>query len=226
MKIALPFGSSQLLRLGLVATMATGVLATVAGHGTMAYFTTQTTSTANVFTAGTLHLQATDNNEGPLNSVTSTITFTGKMKPGDKVYAPIEIDNVGTLDAKFGIAYATTTTGTNLAPGLTLGIKRAGTGTAATIADCTGTNYADATVYQSTTRAAAAMVSAGETILAVGSGLPVVAGAHDILCMEVVFVDTGAAVNTYNNATNDATNTTVAFTFDGLVSASAVIQNP
>src|SRR5438309_11972846 len=65
MKIAFPFGSSQLLRLGLVATMATGVLATVAGHGTMAYFTTQTASTANVFTAGTLHLQATDSDQGP-----------------------------------------------------------------------------------------------------------------------------------------------------------------
>jgi len=31
---------------------------------------------------------------------------------------------------------------------------------------------------------------------------------HDILCMEATFVDTGSAVNTYNNATNGATNTT------------------
>jgi len=37
------------------------------------------------------------------------------MKPGDKIYAPIEIDNVGTLDANYGIAYTTSTTGTNLA---------------------------------------------------------------------------------------------------------------
>jgi len=38
--------ASTLLSVGLVPPWATGVLATVAGHGTMAYFTTQTTSTA------------------------------------------------------------------------------------------------------------------------------------------------------------------------------------
>jgi len=233
MKIAFPFGSSQLLRLGLVATMATGVLATVAGHGTMAYFTTQTTSTANLFTAGTLHLQATDGDQGPLASVSASITFTdnsGLMKPGDKVYAPIEIDNVGTLDAKYGIAYTTTSghgnADQNLAPGLTLAIKRAGTGSASALTDCTSTNFGNAAVWQSTTRASAAMVSVGETVVDVtgGSALPVVHATADILCMEVTFADPGAS-NTYNNATNGNTNTTVTFTFDGLVSAAADIQN-
>jgi hypothetical protein len=78
------------------------------------------------------------------------------------------------------------------------------------------------------------MVSAGETIVAVASStllLPATSGL-DILCMRVTFHESGAPAslvlgdNVYNNVTIGATNTTVTFVFDGLVSAAAVINNP
>ena len=40
------------------------------------------------------------------------------MKPGDTVYAPLELDNTGTLGLNYGMKYATTTTGQDLAPAL------------------------------------------------------------------------------------------------------------
>src|SRR5258706_10305559 len=63
------------LKLVLFGACVIGVLATMTGRGTLAYFTTQTTSTGNSFTAGTLHLQATDLNEGPSPSVSTSISF-------------------------------------------------------------------------------------------------------------------------------------------------------
>ena len=72
------------------------------------------------------------------------------MKPGDAVYAPIEIDNVGTLDAVYGIKYTTTTGGSqDLAPGLKLailgtGATGSGTNDTTTLdpAACNATNFA------------------------------------------------------------------------------------
>jgi hypothetical protein len=129
MKFPFHISGAVLPRLLLVAAVTTGALATVAGNGTMAWFTTTPTSDTNLFTAGTLHLLITDDDElaGALvpNTVTASIVF-DNMKPGDVVYAPIEIKNTGTLPAVYGIRYTTTvTTGgdQNLAPALNLEIK-------------------------------------------------------------------------------------------------------
>jgi predicted ribosomally synthesized peptide with SipW-like signal peptide len=227
--LSISFNRAQRHKLVLFGALAIGVLALAAGRGTLAYFTTQTSSSGNAFTAGTLHLQASDNNEGPLASVSTSITF-ANMKPGDKVYAPIELDNVGTLSAKYGVIYATATTGTNLAPGLALAMRSKGAGTG-TILTCNGTTFAAAVagstaVWGTPVRTTAPMVSAGESVVAVGSGLVVAPAAFDVLCIEVVFTEPASADNTYNNAVNGATNTTVTFTFDGLASAAPVITNP
>ena len=220
------------LKLVLFAVLAIGMLAMTAGRGTEAWFTTQVQSVTNVFTSGTLKFKAGDIDEtGVTPSVTASIGFAATMKPGDTVYAPIEIDNVGSLAAKFGILYTTTTTGTNLAPGLDLAIVGKGTGTGTktnttlNATACNATTFGTAAVWsEQTIRVNAAMVAAGETIVPVASStllLPAVNGL-DILCMKVTFHDSGAPLslttqdNFYNNVTIGATNTTVAFVFDGL----------
>jgi predicted ribosomally synthesized peptide with SipW-like signal peptide len=231
----------QQLKLALVGALAVGVLATMTGRGTLAYFTTQVRSDTNTFTAGTLQFHVGDSDESNLTpAVTTSISF-ATMKPGDVAYAPIEIDNVGSLAAKYGILYTTTTSGTNLAPALDLAIvgKGTGTGTKTTTANnatsCNATSFASSTVWsEQSIRTAAPLVSAGQTIVAVGSStlnLAAVSGV-DILCMQVTFHDHGApgslttGDNVYNDTTIDHTNTTVNFVFDGLVSAAAVINNP
>src|ERR1700716_2842833 len=113
MKLGNPFSGAQLLRFGVVATLATGVLATAAGRGTLAYFTTQVTSGSNTFTAGNLHFTISDNNE-TATAVSTSIT-PSNMKPGDVVYAPVSLANTGSVDAKWGIKYTTTTGAANLA---------------------------------------------------------------------------------------------------------------
>jgi hypothetical protein len=244
MKLKNPFNGPQMLRFGVVATLSIGVLATAAGRGTLAFFTTQVTSNANTFTAGTLRLAVGDLddafNDGTPTAASASITF-ANMKPGDVVYAPIEIRNTGTLNAVYGIKYTTTTTGQDLAPGLALAIRgtgAGGTGTNATTTlnanACNATSFASAvpgTVWPEAVRTAAAMVATtGETIQAVASPATGFAVASltgvDILCLQVAFTEPGSASNTYNNAVNGATNTTVTFTFDGLVGAAAVINNP
>src|SRR4030081_1905535 len=106
-------------KLVLFAVLAIGILSMTAVRGTEAWFTTQVQSVTNVFTAGTLQFHAGDMDEsGVTPSVTASIGFAATMKPGDAVYAPIETDSVGSLAAKYGILYTTSSTGTSLAPGL------------------------------------------------------------------------------------------------------------
>src|SRR5207302_9703725 len=85
MKLGNPFSGAQLLRFGVVATLATGVLATAAGRGTLAFFTASTTSTANTFTAGTLRMNIADVDQSGAATVAGSIVFRD-MKPGDIVY--------------------------------------------------------------------------------------------------------------------------------------------
>src|SRR5437870_5474655 len=99
MTFRIPFMGAQPAKLVLVAALATGVLSTFAGRGTMAYFTTQVKSDTNTFTPGTLRLEIGDaNNAHSINPVSTSITFSN-MKPGETVYAPLELDNTGTLAA-------------------------------------------------------------------------------------------------------------------------------
>src|SRR5258708_17373684 len=130
MPFLISLGRDQLLKLVLLTALATGVLASVAGRGTLAYFTTQVTSTSNVFSAGQLHFNVNDNNQAPggLTTVTSSITLTN-MKPGDVVYAPITVSNVGTIDAQWGIKYATTAGSSDLGSLVKIALVGRGSGT-------------------------------------------------------------------------------------------------
>src|SRR5437773_4013458 len=149
MKFGTALSAAQWGRLVVVGALATGVLSTTAGRGTLAYFTTQVKSTANSFTAGNLHFTIADNDEvATAPSVTSSMTLTN-LKPGDVVYAPLTLANTGSVDAKWGIKYTTTTGAANLATALKLGVVGRGTGTGAT-GDCngTGSGWADATGWK------------------------------------------------------------------------------
>jgi Camelysin metallo-endopeptidase len=233
-------------RLLLLAAVATGVLGMQAGRGTLAFFTTSATSTGNVFTAGNLQMNVSDVNQGPLATVDTSITF-ANMKPGDTVYAPLKIKNVGSLPGLLGISYATSVvddgnggTPVDLAPGLTLAIKGtivgAGSGTIGTIgADpthaCSVTNFGTSGIWSDSVQAATLMTAgAGPTSIqavaspATGIAMPAVTGT-ETLCLQVVFDDPGAS-NTYNNPVIGQTNTTVVFTFSGLASGAAVVTGP
>lgn len=260
MNLSLPFTRANRMRALTVGVLALGILSVGVGRGTLAYFTTQVGSTGNTFTAGTLQLHIGDADQTNLTpSVATSITF-ANMKPGDTVYAPIEIDNVGSLDAVYGIKYATSTTGSqDLAPALTMGILGTGaTGTGTTTAttllatSCNETSFgagtADGTVWTETIRATgthllAGSGLAGQVVEPVSSstslttpnftGLELApAGGKDILCFQVSFPQGGDpgdlthGDNVYNNTTIGSTNTTVVFTFDGLVSAAPQINNP
>src|SRR3954469_4753664 len=161
---------AQQAKLLLVAAVTVGVLSTVAGRGTVAYFTTQVSSTANTFTAGTLHLEVADNDDAATRtSVGSSITFSN-MKPGDVVYAPIELDNTGSLDLVYGIKYVTTSghagADQDLADVLTLAVLGTGATGSGTTADaaadaahaCSAANFATpGTIWPAVVRASALM---------------------------------------------------------------------
>jgi predicted ribosomally synthesized peptide with SipW-like signal peptide len=107
----LPGLSAQnLLRWMLFSVLAMGMLSLSAGRGTLAYFTTQVQSNDNTFTAGNLRFNILDSvtTTGQYPSVGSSLSLLN-MKPGDVVYAPIQLNNVGNIAAKFGIKYTTTT---------------------------------------------------------------------------------------------------------------------
>ena len=96
---------SQQLKLVLFGALVIGVLATMTGRGTLAYFTAQVTSTANTFSAGNLHFSIKDNNQtgAGLTTVTSSITLSN-MKPGDSVYAPMTVANTAFFPTKSNFA--------------------------------------------------------------------------------------------------------------------------
>jgi Camelysin metallo-endopeptidase len=146
MKFITALSAAQLGRFVLVATLATGALSTTVGRGTMAYFTTQVTSVGNTFTAGNLHFEIDDRNGNPGTSVTSSMELRN-LKPGDVVYAPVTVTNTGSINAKWGIKYTTTTSADNLATALQLAIVGKGSGTAAAT-DCDSAHWADALVWK------------------------------------------------------------------------------
>jgi predicted ribosomally synthesized peptide with SipW-like signal peptide len=109
--MALPAVSTQnMLRWMLFGVLAMGMLSLNSGSGTLAYFTTQVQSNNNTFTAGNLRFNILDsiNTTGQYPSIGSSLSLP-TMKPGDTLYAPIQLNNVGNIAAKYGIKYATTT---------------------------------------------------------------------------------------------------------------------
>jgi hypothetical protein len=166
------------------------------------------------------------------------------MQPGDKIYAPIEIHNLGSLDAVYGIAYSTTTATHDLAGGLNLAIRHLGASTAA----CTSAAFAtgafsdftapiapiNLTMVPSSTTPLTRLVTAASAVQggAVATGVTLGhAGALgaptvDVLCLEVTMIDSNA--NDFNEVGVTGLpyyDTTITFQFDGLVADPTETRN-
>jgi predicted ribosomally synthesized peptide with SipW-like signal peptide len=129
--MALPAVSTQnMLRWMLFGVLAMGMLSLNTGSGTLAYFTTQVQSNNNTFTAGNLRFNILDSlsTTGQYPSVGSSLSLLN-MKPGDVTYAPIQLNNVGNLAARYGVKYSTTTVLANNSNGGVI------SGTATTLVD-------------------------------------------------------------------------------------------
>ncbi|MGE0228674.1 MAG: TasA family protein [Dehalococcoidia bacterium] len=85
-----------------------GLVAAMITAATSAVFTDAATSTDNTFNTGTLDIQLKDDNEGPADDVSASITFEN-MAPGDSVAKPVTVSNPGSL----GLRYALTSSSTN-----------------------------------------------------------------------------------------------------------------
>jgi predicted ribosomally synthesized peptide with SipW-like signal peptide len=218
-----------------VGVLLAGVLSVQVGHGTMAYFTTQVTSTGNTFSAGNLHFNINDNTDATAGhtTVASSIALTN-MKPGDSVYAPILLTNVGSLDAQYGIKYVTTNVsgaGTDLTTHLQMAIVARGSGTGAA-ADCVNISpaflFADTGVWTEQiqpTLTGLVVAPVSPIVTSTGATGPVLDGTYDatdaaataylpldhagtdLLCVRVTFPDAGAPASLVlgDNVFNHAT---------------------
>jgi predicted ribosomally synthesized peptide with SipW-like signal peptide len=236
----MPFSKANRMRALTAGVLALGVLSVQVGHGTLAYFTTQATSTGNAFSAGDLHFNINDNTDGTAGHTTVASSLTlSNMKPGDSVYAPITITNVGSLDGQYGISYTAANpggTGVNLTPALRVAVVGAGSVTSTATTDCASTNFTSTALWAEQFLPSTGMLASATIADSTSSSHPTVAGSFDhsadatksvpivhatgvdVLCVEISY-PYGTAPGTlttddniYN--TGDA-NTTVVFTFNG-----------
>ena len=109
----------------LTGVLAVGVLAVGVRVATQALFTDTQSVGANTFTTGTVDLVSSPS--------TALVTFSG-MAPGDKIVAPIQITNSGTLEFRYAVK--STTTEDVLAPQLDMTVR--GPAAASTGCDAAG----------------------------------------------------------------------------------------
>lgn len=86
-------------------------LVSVTTMTTKAMFTTQTGSSGNTFVGGTVDLT--------LGQTSAALTM-APMMPGDKVTAPVSVDNGGHIELRYSLTSATETTGDASLPSLLL----------------------------------------------------------------------------------------------------------
>jgi predicted ribosomally synthesized peptide with SipW-like signal peptide len=196
MNLSMPFNKATRMRALTFGVLALGILSVQVGRGTLAYFTTQVKSDTNVFSAGNLHFNISDNDQvavaGP---VSSSIGLTN-MKPGDSVYAPITVSNVGSLDGQYGISYVATGPGaTDLTTHLKIAVVGAGDGVSAgitptAIAECTGSNFATSSIWkEQILPVPEAMTNAGRSIVSSTSATgPVTDGAYVLADRTVAYL--------------------------------------
>lgn len=172
------------------AIAALGTLSGALWAGTFASFSDTQTATST-FSAGTVDLQ--------LNSTAgATYTFTSlslsAMKPGDAVYAPLTVSNVGTLPYTYAMtSSASNADGKGLASSLVLGMKVVANAGAC---DSGGAGYA----ASSTT-----VVAEGALGSAAISSRSLAAGASEVLCTYVSLPSNAA--NSLQGATTTDTMT-------------------
>ncbi|HYN88877.1 MAG TPA: TasA family protein [Ardenticatenaceae bacterium] len=194
--------------LGLV--LAIGVLSPLAGLGTLAYFTTSANSNNNTFVAGSIELDLTDGNETDQDTVTASITASNDdWRPGEVRYAPITVENNGTLAMTYDLAYTAADSGTTpdgasaaLTHFLDLSVKTGGTA-----AQCTSTDWGNA-AWTTTIATAQDLSTAGATL---ASDRSLAVSGSEVLCLKVEFENAG---NGTENAGQGGTST-IGFSFSG-----------
>lgn len=82
----------------LLSVLTIGLVASFAFGATQAYFSDQGTSSGNTFSAGTLDLKLSDDNESVQDSVTATWSKSN-MAPGDTATGTLKLRNSGTIAA-------------------------------------------------------------------------------------------------------------------------------
>ena len=182
----------MLLSKNLRVIAALGTLSGAVWAGTFASFTDDADSSAT-FTAGTIDLVAGGDTGDAVDFADLTVP---NMKPGDVEYAPLSIDNAGTLDFTYGMtAAATDTVGSGLGAALQLAVR-----TVAAAGDCSDTGWG----------AGSDVVSGGALTAASVSARPLASGGSEVLCFQVTFPDTGAGLD--NALQGAATTATFSFT--------------
>jgi predicted ribosomally synthesized peptide with SipW-like signal peptide len=171
-----------------------GLLAMMAGLGTVAFFTSQAVSDNNTFVAGNLEIQVSDDAstadpDGPAHLISASITRTN-AKPGDKAYGWIEVHNVGSLPLYYGLEYAATDSGTYVDD-------------SGAIQNSALTQFLKLAVYTGVTKVncAAGTVGAGTAIF--GSSTMVASVTTDILDRDSAGVGNAQQKRALNNSTTE-----------------------
>ena len=173
---------------------ALGTLSGAVWAGTFASFTDDADSSAT-FTAGTVDLVAGGDIDDAHDFASLTVP---NMKPGDVQYAPLSIDNAGTLDFAYGMSASATDVGgtpAGLGAALQLAVR-----TVSTAGDCSAGGWGGGTD----------VVSYGALTVASVTGRTLAAGGSEVLCFQVTFPDTGAGAD--NALQGAATTATFSFT--------------
>ena len=175
-------------RLILTCSLTLGALSGWVQSGTLAYFTSTATTTANQFSSGTIDISVPSS---------AFITLTN-MVPGDRVTAQLTVTNGGTLSLPYSISSSATNADTkNLRGQLTLTIK-------SDVDDCSNAGFSStgAAVYASGALLGTPLVASGATP---SGGLT--SGGADVLCFQIALPL--ASGTGYAGAATNAT-----FTFD------------
>lgn len=173
---------------------ALGTLSGAVWAGTFASFTDDASSSAT-FTAGTVDLVA----GGDVNDAYDFASLTvPNMKPGDVQYAPLTIDNAGTLGFTYGMTSSASDVGgtpAGLGAALDLEVR-----SVAAAGDCSAAGWSTAT----------SVVPAGGLTAAAITGRTLAAASGEVLCFQVTFPDTGAGLD--NALQGSSTTATFSFT--------------
>lgn len=170
---------------------ALGTLSAAVWAGTFASFTDDAGASAT-FTAGTVDLVAGGDSDDAKDFADLTVP---NMKPGDVQYAPLTVDNVGTLGFTYGMT-ATAVDGTPAGLGGALDLE---VRSVAAAVNCSSSDFAGG----------ASVVPAGDLTAAVISGRALAAAGGEVLCFKVTFPDTGSGLD---NALQGSS-TTATFSF-------------
>lgn len=183
-------------RLILGAAVLLGALTGLVDNGTVAYFKSSATSTANAFSAGSVDIA---------NSPSSALLTVSGMVPGEKIYAALTVTNSGSLPLRYALA-STVTNSDSKGLGAQLALSIA----ASASASCTSTSWDGGTAGTVVYGAALPLGTLGASRDLIGtptafpnSGRTLNAGTSESLCFQVSLPS--ATSNAFQGASTTAT---------------------